>query len=78
MHPAREKSQFNPQLSQLLWIIQYNFYSFHQPKSPPQPSSFSTGIWSFIRLRKLRVEALILAGKMNKNYIRYSAGYHFG
>ena len=27
IHPARENQSLNPQLSQLLWNIQYNFYS---------------------------------------------------
>ena len=100
-HPARENQSLNPQLSQLLWIIQYNFYSTLRWKITVQPSTFSTFStplfsqqnqinqlekvekvegWSyhfvsFIRLRKLRVEALILAGKMNKKYIGYSAGW---
>jgi hypothetical protein len=42
IHPARENQSLNPQLSQLLWIIQYNFYSSLPWKITVQPSTFST------------------------------------
>ena len=72
----RENQSLNPQLSQLLWNIQYNFYSSLPWKITVQPSTFSTFSTPLFsqqnqleKLRKLRVEAIILFGGMNKNYI---------
>ena len=42
IHSAPENQSLNPQLSQLLWIIQYNFYSSLPWKITFQPSTFST------------------------------------
>ena len=52
---SREKLQFNPQLSQLFQPL----YSV---------SKINKINWK--KLRKLRVEAIILFGGMNKNYIK--------
>ena len=52
IHLSGEKTQFNPQLSQLF-----------------QPL-YSVSKINWKKLRKLRVEAIILFGGMNKNYIK--------
>jgi hypothetical protein len=55
IHPARENQSLNPQLSQLFQPL----YSV---------SKINKINWK--KLRKLRVEAIILFGGMNKNYIK--------
>ena len=52
IHPARENQSLNPQLSQLLGIIQYNFYSSLREKSRfnPQLSQLFQPLYSVSKI----------------------------
>ena len=74
IHPARENQSLNPQLSQLSNIIFIHPARENQSFNPQLSQLFqplySVSKINWKKLRKLRVEAIILFRGMNKNYIK--------